>query len=154
MSDKTQRSKFKWLEKLKNIKHIEIYITIIFAIILILIFFSSSSSNKSNTYSNAKSNIVTQDTTITTYVSDMENKLEQILSQVEGASNVNVMITLDMSNTVVKDNIIEVADFPSVKGIVIVAKGVENTQVKMNILKAVQAVIDISSGRIEILKSN
>ena len=84
----------------------------------------------------------------------MENKLEQILSQVEGASNVNVMITLDMTNSVVKDNIVEVADFPKVKGIVIVAKGVENTSVKLNILKAVQAVIDISSGRIEILKSN
>ena len=154
MSNQTQRSKFKWLEKLKSIKHIEIYITIIFAIILILIFFSSSSTNKSNTYSNSKSNVVTQDTTITTYIDNMENKLEQILSQVEGASNVNVMITLDMTNTVVKDNVIQVADFPNIKGIVIVAKGVESTQVKMNILKAVQAVIDVSSGRIEILKSN
>ncbi len=154
MSDKTPRSKFKWLEKLKGIKHIEIYITIIFAIILILIFFSSTGSNKSSTYTNNKSNTVTQETTITTYINNMETKLEQILSQVEGASNVNVMITLDMTNTVVKDNVIEVADFPEVKGIVIVAKGVENTGVKMNILKAVQAVIDISSGRIEILKSN
>ena len=152
--DKAQRSKVKWIDKLKSIKHIEIYITIIFAIILMLIFFSSTGSSKSSTYSNSKSNTTTQETTITTYVSNMETKLEQILSQVEGASNVSVMITLDMSDTSVKDNVIEVADFPSVKGIVIVAKGVENTAVKMNILKAVQAVIDISSGRIEILKSN
>ena len=84
----------------------------------------------------------------------METKLEDILSQIQGASNVNVMITLDMTSSTVKENIIETTNFPEVKGVVIVAKGVENTAVKMNILKAVQAVIDISSGRIEILSSN
>ncbi|MBQ7798175.1 MAG: hypothetical protein IJ371_03545 [Clostridia bacterium] len=152
MSDKPQKSKFKWMEKLRNIKHIEIYITIIFALILILIFFSSTGSNKTTT-NNTKSS-TTQQTTITTYVSDMETRLEQILSQIQGASNVQVMLTLDMSNTSIKDNVIEVADFPEVKGVLIVAKGVENTTVKMNILKAVQSVIDISSGRIEILSSN
>lgn len=151
MSDKPQKSKFKWVEKLKNIKHIEIYITIIFAIILILIFFSSTD-NK--TVSNSKTNNTTQETTITTYIADMEDKLEHILSQVQGASNVNVMITLDMSSSTIKDSIIETNTFPQVKGVVIVAKGVENTSVKMNMLKAVQAVIDISSGRIEILSSN
>ena len=140
------------MEKLRNIKHIEIYITIIFALILILIFFSSTGSNKTTT-NNTKSS-TTQQTTITTYVSDMETRLEQILSQIQGASNVQVMLTLDMSNTSIKDNVIEVADFPEVKGVLIVAKGVENTTVKMNILKAVQSVIDISSGRIEILSSN
>lgn len=152
MSEKTQRSKFKWVEKLKSIKHIEIYITIIFAIILILIFFSSTG-NKKTTTSNIKSN-TTQETTITSYVDDMETRLEHILSQVQGASNVSVMLTLDMTNTSITDNVIQVADFPKVKGVVVVAKGVENTGVKMNILKAIQAVIDISSGRIEILTSN
>lgn len=152
MSEKTQRSKFKWVEKLKSIKHIEIYITIIFAIILILIFFSSTG-NKKATTSNIKSN-TTQETTITSYVDDMESRLEHILSQVQGASNVSVMLTLDMANTSIKDNVIQVADFPKVKGVVVVAKGVENTGVKMNILKAIQAVIDISNGRIEILTSN
>lgn len=151
MSDKPQKSKFKWVEKLKNIKHIEIYITIIFTIILILIFFSSTDNKAS---SNSKINKTTQETTITTYITNMEDKLELILSQVQGASNVNVMITLDMSNSTIKDSIIQTNEFPQVKGVVIVAKGVENTSVKMNMLKAVQAVIDISSGRIEILSSN
>ena len=152
MSDKPQKSKIKWIEKLKNIKHIEIYITAIFAIILILIFFSSTGSKKSTT-SYSKSNASSQ-TTITSYIDNMETKLENILSQVQGASNVSVMVTMDMSNTTLKENVIETNTFPNIKGIVIVAKGVENTMVKMNILKAVQAVIDISSGRIEILSSN
>lgn len=152
MSDKPQKSKIKWIEKLKNIKHIEIYITAIFAIILILIFFSSTGSKKSTT-SYSKSNASSQ-TTITSYIDNMETKLENILSQVQGASNVSVMVTMDMSNTTINENVIETNTFPNIKGIVIVAKGVENTMVKMNILKAVQAVIDISSGRIEILSSN
>ena len=153
MSDKPQRSKFKWVEKLKNIKHIEIYITIIFVIILILIFFSSTSTNnKPNSYNKTTPTI--QDNSVTTYVSNIETKLEDILSQVQGAGKVNVMLTLDMNSTTIKDNEIQMNTFPQVKGIIIVADGVENTSVKMNILKAVQAVIDISSGRIEILKSN
>ncbi len=153
MSDKPRQSKFKWVEKLKNIKHIEIYITIIFAIILILIFFSSSSAGKSSNTTKGI-NTTTQETTIASYVNNMEDKLEQILSQINGASNVSVMITVDMTNATINDNIIQTSAFPAIKGIVIVAKGVENTQVKMNVLKAVQAVVDISSGRIEILSSN
>ena len=152
MSDKPSRSKFKWVEKLKNIKHIEIYITLIFAIVLILIFFSSSG-NKKTVTNYSKSTNSTQ-TTITSYVDNIETKLEQILSQVNGASNVNVMVTLNMANTTIKDNVVQTDVFPEIKGIVIVAKGVENTAVKLNILKAVQAVVDVSSGRIEILKSN
>ena len=152
MSSQPTKSKFKWVEKLRNIKHIEIYITIIFAIVLILIFFSSTGNKKSTSYS-INTNKEEQ-TTITSYIDNIETKLEQILSKVQGASNVSVMVTLDMANAVVKDNVVETSAFPDVKGVLIVASGVENTMVKMNILKAVQSVIDISSGRIEILSSN
>ena len=152
MSNQPTKSKFKWVEKLRNIKHIEIYITVIFAIVLVLIFFSSTGNKKStrssiNTYKE-------EQTTVTSYIDNIETKLEEILSKVQGASNVSVMVTLDMANAVVKDNILETSSFPDVKGVLIVANGVENTMVKMNILKAVQSVIDISSGRIEILSSN
>ena len=151
MSDKPQKSKFKWIEKLKNIKHIEIYITIIFAIILILVFFSST--DKTST-SSIKQNSTKEEITVTSYIDNMETKLENILSKINGAGDVSVMVTLDMSNATIEDNIIQTTTFPDIKGIVIVASGVENTQVKMKILQAVQAVVDISSGRIEILSSN
>lgn len=153
MSDKSRPSKFKWIDKLRNIKHIEIYITIIFAIVLLLIFFSTTGNKQANT-NNKISNTKTSQTTITNYVEDMEIKLEQILSQVQGASNVKVMLTLDMSDAIIKDNVIQTQNFPDIKGIVIVANGVDNTMVRMNMLKAVQAVIDINSGRIEILSRN
>lgn len=156
MSDeKPKKSKIKWLDKLRNIKHIEVYVVIIFAIILLLIFFSTNTTKTSKSYTNTNnSSSTTNDLTVASYIDDMETKLESILSKVQGASEVNVMITLDMSSTSIKDNEIQTSEFPKIKGVIVVAKGVENTQVKMNILKAVQSVIDISSGRIEILPSN
>lgn len=154
MSDeKPKKSKIKWLDKLKNIKHIEVYVVIIFAIILLLIFFSTNTT-KTGKSSTVINKTTTEQSAITSYVDDMETKLENILSKVQGASDVSVMITLDMSSTSIKDDEIQTTDFPAIKGVIVVAKGVENTQVKMNILKAVQSVIDISSGRIEILPSN
>ena len=149
MNDKPQKSKVKWIEKLKSVKHIEIYITIVFAIILILIFFSSTKDTSATKAKQSSNN-----TTISSYVDNIETKLEEVLSNINGASDVKVMITLDMSSVNIEDEEIKTSSFPDVKGVVIVAKGVENTMVKMNMLKAVQAVIDISSGRIEILSSN
>lgn len=152
--EKPKKSKIKWLDKLKNIKHIEIYVVVIFAIILLLIFFSTNTTKSSKSYTSNNSTNTSQQMTVASFVEDMETKLENILSKVQGASDVNVMITLDMSSTSIKDNEIQTSEFPAIKGVIVVAKGVENTQVKMNILKAVQSVIDISSGRIEILPSN
>lgn len=156
MSDeKPKKSKIKWLDKLKNIKHIEVYVVIIFAIVLLLIFFSTNTTKTSKSYTNTNnSSSTSEQLTVASYIDNMETKLESILSKVQGASEVNVMITLDMSSTSIKDNEIQTSEFPKIKGVIVVAKGVENTQVKMNILKAVQSVIDISSGRIEILPSN
>ena len=42
MSDKEKKPTIRWLEKLKNIKHIEIYVAVIFVVILLLIYLSST----------------------------------------------------------------------------------------------------------------
>ena len=149
MSDKP-KVRFKWLEKLKNVKHIEIIVVVIFLIILFLIWTSTF-----NTTSKS-SNQTTQEKelTITNYVANLEDNLETTISKIKGVSDVKVMITLDMKNAIIEESIIKTETFPNIRGIVIVAKGVENTNVKLNVLKAVQAVIDISSGCVEILSSN
>lgn len=143
--------KFGWLEKIKNVKHIEIYIVVIFIIIIFLIYGSTFKSKKSNTQT--KDNEV-QELTINSYVESLEDSLEQTLSKVKGVSNVKVLITLDLKNAVVENNVVKTDSFPSIKGILIVASGVENTQVKLNVLKAVEAVIEVNTGCIEILSSN
>lgn len=149
MSDKV-KVKFKWLEKIKNVKHIEVYIIIIFLVIVFLIY-GSTFNNKSKTSSKQSEN---QPLTISNYVDDLEKNLEKTLSNIKGASNVNVLITLDLKDAEIVDNVIQTSNFPSIKGVLIVASGVENTNVKLNMLKAVQAVIEINTGCIEILSSN
>ncbi len=143
-----KKSGIKIFEKLKKIKHIEIYIAVIFIVIILLIYMSSSkgksSSKKENTLDGS---------TITGYVENLEDNLEGILSDIKGVSNVNVLITLDMNTATVKDSFIILDKFPEVKGVIITAKGVGDTATKMKVLKAVQTVIDVSNGRIEILSS-
>lgn len=150
MSDSEKMVKFKWLEKLKNVKHIEIYIAIIFVVLLVLIYFSSaqSSGTKSKVKSNANSTL-----TITEYVDNLESNLEDILSNIGGVSNVKVMITLDMKQVSISDSKINLETFPPVKGVIVTAKGLNDTAKRLKVLHAVEAVIDITNGNIEILSS-
>lgn len=148
MSEK--KIKFKWLEKIKNIKHIEIIVIAIFLVVLLLIYFSTP---KSKSGSSSSTNQDSQ-LTITRYVDNLEKDLENTISQIKGVGNVQVLITLDMTGATIEDDVIKTSSFPKIKGIVIVASGVDNTSVKMNVLRAVEAVVDISTGSVEILSSN
>ena len=147
MNETKKKSSIKWLEKLKNVKHIEVYLAIIFIVILLLIFLSSNKTKE--TKKTTKSN----EMSVTAYINRVENSLEESLSNIAGISNVNVMITLDLSNSEVIDDKINITKFPEIKGVLITAKGVNNTTNKMKVLHAVQAVIDITNGNIEILSS-
>ncbi len=147
MNEKTTKTN-KWLDKLKKVKHIEIYIAIIFIVILGLIYMSNfTGKTSSSTIKN------TSDLTVTAYVEDLENNLKEIIESIGGVSNVKVMITLDMSNAEVQDSKINLSTFPPIKGIVVTAKGVKDISVKMSVLQAVEAVIDITNTNIEIISS-
>ena len=78
MNDKEKKIGFKWLQRLKNIKHIEIYLSIIFIVIVVLIYMSSTKS-KTN-----EKTIVSNDNelSVTAYVNNLENNLEDILSNI------------------------------------------------------------------------
>ena len=146
MSEKSKPTP-KWLVKLKNIKHIEIYIAIIFIVVLLLIYLSSTSSKEKT-----KSEF-TNDASVTAYINQMEKDLERSLSNIAGVSNVNVMITLNLSQLEVENSLVTMTKFPEIKGVLVTAKGVNNTTNKMKVLHAIQAVIDISNGNVEILSS-
>ena len=148
MSDKEKKQPNKFLERLKNIKHIEIYVAIIFIVVIFLIYLSSMN----NTNDNIKLNGA-NDLSITTYIDNLESNLENSLSNISGVSNVKVMITLDISSIEVKDSQINMSKFPKIKGVLITANGVNNTSVKMKVLHAVETVIDVEQGQIEILSS-
>ena len=147
MSEKGKKPTIRWLEKLKNIKHIEIYIAIIFISILLLIYLSSTKTKDIPTER------VTNDSSVTSYIANIENKLEETLSCISGVSEVKVMITLNLAQLEVKDSKVNMSVFPEIKGVLVTAKGVDNTANKMKVLHAIQAVIDVTNGNIEILSS-
>lgn len=138
----------KWLEKLKKIKHIEVYIAIIFIVVLLIIYLSSTSTKTT------KDNTSTSNLTVTGYIQDMENNLEEILSNISGVDNVKVMITLDISSVSVTNSMLDLNTFPPIKGVIVTAKGVDNHQTKLKVLQAVEAVIEITNGNIQILSSD
>ena len=147
MNDKEKKQPNKLIERLKNIKHIEIYIAIIFIVVIFLIYLSSTKQ------SNANSSNTTKDSSISAYIENLENNLEKSLSNIAGVSKVHVMITLDTSTIEVTDSKINMSKFPKIKGVLITAKGVDSTLNKMKVLHAVETVIEIEQGRIEILSS-
>ena len=65
MSEKEKKPTFKWLEKLKNVKHIEIYIAIIFIVIILLIYLSNTKTKETSTST-------TNDMTVTAYIESIE----------------------------------------------------------------------------------
>ncbi len=145
-----KKIKFKWLEKIKNIKHIEIYISILFVVVLLLIYLSSSGSNSGKTKTQTSNQ---NDMSITAYVNNLESDLEDVLSNIGGVSNVKALITLDMSKVSVENSQITINTFPPIKGIIITAKGLNDTARRLKVLHAVEAVVDVTNGNIEILSS-
>ena len=169
-------ARFGFFQKLKSIKHIEIIIAVVIGAIVLLIYFGAFSAKPSN-------DNVFKSTTTTEYASMLENRLSNVLSQIEGAGNVSVMVTLssgpeyiyatneeEKKNTntsggstttsitttsapiIVSNDIVIIKEImPSVGGVVVVASGAGNTKVKLEILKAIQALLDVPQANIEVL---
>ena len=108
----------------------------------------SNFNNSSGTSSSSSTEM-----TVTAYIENLETRLQEILSNIGGVSDVKVLITLDMNTASVDNSNIILDKFPEIKGVLITAKGVENTAIKLKVLEAVEAVIDITNGNIEILSS-
>ena len=137
MSNSTFSQLFK---KLKSIKHIEVILAVLFALIILLVYFSSISGLSNDTQDTTSTN-----TAVSAYTIEMEQKLSNILSKIDGVGDVDVMLMIENStnfNTEVLPNIISV---------IVVADGAENVWVKLDIIKAVETLLKINSANIEVL---
>lgn len=173
------KEKFNMLfEKIKKVKHIEIYLAVGLAVIVALIYFgtigSSSSSNINTSTKDDNSNI--KFSSSQEYVGYLENKLENVLTDVKGVGDVNVILTLEKgfeyvyvteeetkttangtivttSNVVMIDGqpVLKEEIYPIIKGIVVVASGANDINVKLNILTILQTVVNIDSSKINII---
>lgn len=121
MSENKKSADLKIFQKLKSIKHIEIIVAIAFAVIVLLIYSSSTETRTSSTQT------------------DLETRLECVLSDIDGAGNVSVLIN---SNN------------DQIDGVIVVCSGADDIGVKLNILRAVETVLKIPTSQIEILVGN
>lgn len=181
MTSKLKDKLLAWRAKIKNIKHIELYIAILLALIIGGVYFVKISNKE-----NAKQNeTTTNDTNITNFSSSqeyatfLENKLENVLSEIKGAEDVNVMLTIDKgfeyvylteeetrttsNGTQITSSTIVLVDgkpvvieeiYPTIKGLVVIMKNAENVSTRLNIISAIQTVIDIDASKINILSAS
>ena len=165
-------SKFKFIEKLKKIKGIEWIIVVVACLVIFLIYYSSSFSKSGTSDTNISVSSSSQ------YAKEVEDKLSKVLSDVSGAGKVSVMLTLESGSEIIvaktkeertntssnstsvtvvespvivgKEPLILMEILPKIKGVIVVAQGANDVAVRLELLRAVQALIDVDSNKIEI----
>lgn len=179
MSNFTSKLKSLW-DRIKKVKHIEIYIAVIFAVIILAIYLSTiwSPKKKVPEANNSTENEQTLSTSME-YARDLENKLVNVLSKIKGAGDVNVVVTLEngfeylyateeetrtatdgskvtTSKVILVDGkpVVTQEIYPTIKGVLVTSSGADNISVKFSILSALQTVIDVSNENITILTGN
>lgn len=175
--------KLPFLKKLKNVKHIEVIVCIIFISLLLIIYFINFSPQKNSTQTNVEvSSGQVVMTSSSEYAILLENKLTNALSVLKGVKDVQVVVSVSSggevviannveektvenedgkSVTVIKTPIIVTENgvskpiilmeiLPKINGVLVVASGAEDINVKLNIYKAIEAIISIPSENIQV----
>lgn len=175
---------FKKLDTKKKIQYVAI---ILLAIIILTIYFSSFKSSTENTAPQ-------QTSKESLSYDDIELRLESILSKIEGAGAVEVMITYEStpekvpaisvdkqssSTTDVGENgtstintentqsdvvtvngsngndaLVLKENSPEIKGVIVIAEGADDIAVRLNLLRAVETVLDVTPDRVDVYKMN
>ena len=184
MSDKNGSSfwdKLSIFQRLRSVKHIEVFVIIIFFVVLGIIFFSNLNLNDSS------SNSTSAEFDFENYSSNLERKLENVISEIKGAGKVSIMISFDggiryeyakqseevttsstlsggtNSKTTTNESLVIVTQngkstplivkqiYPDVVGVVVVSSGAKDVSVKLNIISAISTLLEISDNKIEVL---
>jgi len=177
-SDNKDFIKIKFL-KLFSGKNLKIVILIIVALVCAICIMSRTDNNDTR----KETSVVTSSgyTNTLEYCAKLENKLQNVLSNINGAGQVKVMITVDgspelvyakdtdekissnSSGTTTSSNssspiivnsnaLILTENLPAVKGVIVVSSGANNVGVKLDILNAVATLLDISIDKVSVLK--
>lgn len=164
-------------QKIKSIKHLQIYIAIVLGIIILLIYFSTFAGAK-------KTDAGVETGLVSSYVTGLENKLSNVLSDLKGAGNISVMITLesygetiiaekkesktitngDTSTTTIISEPIMISGsggyspivlsegLPKIKGVIVISSGASDAFVRLRIIEAVQTLLSVSSQNIQVFE--
>ena len=164
-------------------KNIKIILLVIVGLISVILLFGFGSGKSKST----SSNVVTTSSYINTmdYCKIIENKLIDVLSKVDGAGTVSVMVTVDGSPELIYANeqdktsstnssgsttsstysspiiidangsssaLVMTEVLPAVKGVIVVSSGAGKVETRLNLLKAVSTLLDISTEQVTVLK--
>ena len=159
-------SKINIIERLKTDKKLQILITILISVLIIAFLFLGLSKTEENVNSEDK---------VLLYVNDLEKRLINTLSKVDGVGDVSVVITVDSgmetilanktvvsgsgdnqkteeSPIIVNGKTVVVKElYPKICGVLVVAEGVKNISVMKKIQQATMSLLNINLGQIEIL---
>lgn len=182
-STSKSKSIFARLEGLMTKKNIKIILLVIVGLISVILLFGFGSGKSKST----SSNVVTTSSYISTmdYCKIIENKLIDVLSKVDGAGTVSVMVTVDGSPELIYANeqdktsstnssgsttsstysspiiidangsssaLVMTEVLPAVKGVIVVSSGAGKVETRLNLLKAVSTLLDISTEQVTVLK--
>ncbi len=177
-------SSFKKLDTKKKIQYVAILLLVV---IILTIYFSSFNSGKVK-------ETPAQPVKEAVQGEDLEAKLEDILSSIEGAGRVDVFITYESTPEIVpaisenkqtssttnagesgtstvntentQSNVVTISgsggtsalvlreNSPKVMGVIVVAEGADDIGVKLNLLRAVETVLNVSPDRVDVYKMN
>lgn len=134
-------------EYIKGDKRIKLILVLGIAVIL-LIALSGIGGSKSGTAGSTSISELSQ------YEKKLEERLSDILSEIEGVGKLKVMVILDTSEENEygrsKDMLLSVKA-PSVRGVIVVCDGGNNIIVKEKVTSAVSGVFGISTTRISVI---
>ena len=145
------------LEK-KKWKGKDLMIAIIIIGVLIAVLFIPAGERKGNDFAEIQTSVgeaSSADTSLE-YEEELEMRLEEILSKMEGVGAVDVMITLKTSTKTQDKSFTYTAQntYPEVEGVFVVSQGGDDSSVKLAISEAIQALFGIDVHKIKIVKMN
>ncbi len=151
-------------------------LVVVFLVGVLLVVISIPTSENESTDERVEEELQVIEVSEEEYQDKMERKLEEILAEVEGVGDVKVMITLEGSSELIveKDQTIEENEikeetiyednsdgqtpyvkqeyYPTVEGVVVIASGGDSSVVIANITEAIQALFDVDTHKIKIMK--
>ena len=183
-------SRFMKLDIKKKIQ----YLAILLVIIVILTIYFASSGGLANKQEDKTTQAAAQEAVGANETTSIEQQLKYTLSQIEGAGQVEVMITYESSSEIVpaisvdkqtstttdsdeggkkttntentQSEVVTVGGSsgnsalvlkeksPEIRGVIVVAEGADNITVKLNLLSAVQTLLNINPDQVDVYKMN
>lgn len=164
------------VSRLTNFKHFKTIFVVFLSIIVVVIF---ASSFRRKTVKNSSSSTKTSSLAIE-YCKSQENRLEQVLENVKGISNVKVFVMVDegptlryvedssrsdsqnnntittttviVKNGTISQPIVVVETLPKIKGVLVIAKGAGNIKTKSMLTNIISSVLCINISNVEVLE--